>query len=174
MKTKLFSKKTNLLIVLYKTYLKNNLLILLIAFSLTNTTQANNSIITNYNFDTENDEWVLLKETSGVKVYYKISNCEDQNNLVNPLDFDPNTMVHHQTFQLKFINENLSIKSISFSKITTNDGYDEMETISIIPGTTILDSCESAAKLILTKELGDKYPISITDYLLDFKLTTNN
>ena len=83
--------------------------------------------------------WTLLKEVSGITVYYKIINCEEQNNFIDPTTLDPNSMNHHEIFQLKFVNENSSSKSISFSKITMI-GDSEMKTISISLGTTILES----------------------------------
>jgi hypothetical protein len=126
------------------------------------------------NFNKPFNEWVLLKEVSGIKVYYKISKCESQNDVSDPLKMVEAHLNSHETFGLKFVNENATSTSISFSKITTTDGTDEMQTISISSGITIIDSCESTAKLILTRKADDKYPTSITAYLQEFKLTINN
>ena len=126
------------------------------------------------NFNKPFDEWVLLKEVSGIKVYYKISKCESQNDVSDPLKMTEDLPDTHETFNLKFVNENATSRSISFSKTTTTDGSDEIQTISISSGTTIIDSCESTAKLILTRKVGDKYPSSVSGFLQNFKLTINN
>jgi len=153
--------------------LKKHFLTLIIASCFVYTAQANPDLVNNQNFDKTSDEWVLLKEVSGIKVYYKINKCESTSNLTDPLKMTEAHLNSHETFGLKFVNENTTSTSISFSKITTTDGTDEMQTISISSGTTIIDSCESTAKLILTRKAGDKYPTSITAYLQEFKLTTN-
>ena len=154
--------------------LKKHFLAFIIICSLVSKVQANNLSTDYKNLDKPFDEWVLLKEVSGIKVYYKINKCESTSNLTDPLKMTEAHLNSHETFGLKFVNENTTSTSISFSKITTTDGTDEMQTISISSGTTIIDSCESTAKLILTRKAGDKYPTSITAYLQEFKLTTNN
>lgn len=144
---------------------------LMLLFSL----QANSYTVNNQNSNTSDDEWTLLKKVSDISVYYKISECETQINVTDPSNFDPaHALDNHQLFQLKFVNDNTTSKSINFSKITTTDGSDEMQTISINTGTTIIESCETTAKLILTKTAGDNYPISVNEYLEEFKFTINN
>lgn len=167
-------KKSQILNKLFKLCFKKHLLTLIIASCLVYTAQANNDSANNQNFEKSYNEWTLLKEVSGIKVYYKISKCESTSNLTDPLKMTEAHLNSHETFGLKFVNENSTSTSVSFSKVTTTDGTDEMQTISISSGTTIIDSCESTAKLILTRKDGDKYPTSITKYLQEFKLTTNN
>lgn len=116
--------------------------------------------------------WTLLKEESGVKVYYQITEC-DSKEVIDPLEWvdgDPT----HQTFQLKLVNENGGDKSITFSKLTKTDDSDELETITIPSGTTLLETCEAAPKMKLTKEDGDLLPIAVTDFLTAFILTIND
>ena len=161
-------------IMLFKTCFNKHLLFLIIVCSLTNNTQATNYSTNNENFEKPYIEWTLLKEVSGITVYYKISKCESQTNIVDPLNFDPSTLDNHETFALKFVNNNATSKSINFSKVTTTDGSDEMQTITINIGTTIIESCEATAKLILTQNSSDTYPVSVTAFLDEFKLTTNN
>jgi len=161
--------------VLLKMCLKKQILTLLILCSLVTTSvQANDSFTKNDKTKKQDNEWTLLKEVSGIKVYYKISKCESQDLITNPTNFDPLLIDNHETFALKFVNENSTSKTISFSKITRTDGSDEMQAISLRSGATVLESCESAAKLILSKKSGDNYPISVTEFLQEFKLTINN
>jgi hypothetical protein len=151
--------------------LKKHFLLLIITCCFVNITQASTSIKT---LDTPFEEWTLLKEISGIQVYYQISNCDKQKNTLDLTNLDEITNDNHQTFKLKFINTTSESKSISFSKTTTINDSDEIETITINPGTTLIESCENTAKLILTQNSGDKYPVSVSDYINSFKLTTNN
>ncbi len=175
MRIKLLSlKKTQLFPLLHKKTFKKHLFTFIITSCLISTAQADNKLATMNSFDETVKEWVLLKNVSGIKVYYKISKCESQNNLIDPIKMAENHLNSHETFGLKFVNENSTSKSISFSKSATTNDTDEMRTISISSGTTIIDSCESSAKLILTRKTGDKYPTSVSEYLQKFKLTVNN
>ena len=117
------------------------------------------------------DAWTLLKEEAGVKVYYQIAEC-DSEDLIDPLEWadgDPT----HQTFQLKLVNENSSDKSITFSKLTKTDDSDELETITIHSGITLLETCEAAPKMKLTKMEGDHLPTAVTEFLTSFVFTIN-
>jgi hypothetical protein len=153
---------------------KKHFLAFIIICSLVSKVQANNLSTDYKSLDKPFDEWVLLKEVSGITVYYKIIKCESQDLINNPTSIDPSSIDNHETFALKFVNDNSTSKSISFSKITKTNGSDEMEAISLSPGTTIIESCETTAKLMLTQNTDDGYPISFNDYLNEFKLTTNN
>lgn len=118
------------------------------------------------------DDWTLLKEENGVKVYYKVAAC-DSDAVIDPLDWangDPT----HETFQLKLVNENSEDKSVTFSKVTKTDDSDELETITISSGTTLLETCTAAPKMMLTKLEGDQLPIAMTDFLAAFTFTINN
>lgn len=117
----------------------------------------------------QNDSWTLLKEESGVKVYYKVAAC-DSDAVIDPLEWvngDPT----HETFQLKLVNENNEDKSVTFSKVTKTDDSDEFEIITISSGTTLLESCKASPKLRLTKTEGDHFPVAMTDFLIDFQIT---
>lgn len=118
------------------------------------------------------DDWTLFRELDGVQVFYHISDCDNQESL-DPLDMG-NAIPAGHTFQLKFVNSNPSSRSVSFSKITKTDGSDEMESISISSGITLLDSCDDSPKMILTQQSGDNYPVAVTDFLEAFKITIND
>ena len=115
------------------------------------------------------DSWTLLKEESNVQVYYMTVACGSME------DLDPLNIAavddSHETFKLKFINNNASSVPVTFSKITKVDDSDEINLITVPPGTTLLETCEAAPKLILTKQQGDQYPIAVSDFLNDFKIT---
>lgn len=117
-------------------------------------------------------DWILLKEESGVKVYYHITACDSEQST------DPLEMLEgdsdHETFRLKIVNDNGESKSITFSKVTKTDDSDELETITISSGTTLLETCEAAPKMILTQAESDQYPISVTDFVAAFQITIND
>lgn len=129
-------------------------------------------ILVSFQSYAQNDSWTLLKEESGVKVYYKVAAC-DSDAVIDPLEWvngDP----AHETFQLKFVNDNNADKSVTFSKVTKTDDSDELETITIPVGNTLLESCTAAPKMMLTKMTGDHLPVSVIDYLSAFTLTVND
>lgn len=115
------------------------------------------------------DTWTLLKEESNVQVFYQAVQCVTAQNL-DPLDIEA-VDDRHDSFKLKIVNNSASNTSVTFSKITKTDDSDELKTITVPSGTTLLESCEVAPKLILTKQDGDQYPIAVTDFLNAFILT---
>ncbi len=120
----------------------------------------------------QDDTWTLLKEENGVKVYYQITPCDSEQS------DDPLEMLEgdsdHETFRLRIVNDNGESKSITFSKVTKTDDSDELETITISSGTTLLETCEAAPKMILTQTESDQYPISVTDFVAAFQITIND
>lgn len=120
----------------------------------------------------QDQNWTLLKEENGVKVYYQIAEC-DSEEIIDPLQW-ANGDPAHETFQLKFVNDNNADKSVTFSKVTKTDDSDELETITIPAGNTLLESCAAAPKMMLTKMTGDHLPVSVIDYLSAFTLTVND
>lgn len=118
------------------------------------------------------EDWVLFKELSGVQVFYHISDCDSQET-PDPFDLEDASPDGH-SFQLKFVNSNSSSKSVSYSRVTKTDGSDEMETLSISSGITLVESCDDSPKMILTQQSGDGYPIAMTDFLEAFKITIND
>lgn len=115
------------------------------------------------------DNWTLLKEESNVQVFYQSVVCVSAQDL-DPLDTEA-VDDSHDSFKLKIVNNNASSTSVTFSKITKTDDSDELKTITVPSGTTLLESCEAAPKLFLTKQEGDQYPIAFTDFLDAFILT---
>ena len=115
------------------------------------------------------DNWTLLKEESNVQVFYQSVVCVSAQDL-DPLDTEA-ADDSHDSFQLKIVNNNASSTSVTFSKITKMDDSDELNTIMVPSGTTLLETCGVAPKLILTKQEGDQYPIAFTDFLNEFILT---
>ena len=120
------------------------------------------------------DSWTLLKEESNVQVYYLTSTCGSMAD-IDPLDVGT-TPDDYEIFKLKINNNNAAsiTTTLTFSEITKIDDSDETRTISIPSGTTILESCEEAPKLILSKQDGDQFPIAFTDYLNDFIINIQN
>lgn len=163
-----------ILIKLFKSCFNKHLFYLIFICCFAYSVQATNYSNNHQDYEKTDTPWILLKEVSGITVYYKIIKCESQDIINNPTSFDPSSIDNHETFALKFVNSNSTSKSISFSKITMIDDNSKMRTISINTGTTILESCETSAKLMLTQNPNDGYPISFNDYLNEFKLTTNN
>lgn len=120
----------------------------------------------------QDDPWTLLKEENGVKVYYQVSAC-DSDASADPLDMLEGDL-GSEAFQLKIINDNPGSKSITYPKITKLDDSDELETISVASGTTLLETCETAPKIILTQAEGDQYPTSITEFVAAFQIIIND
>jgi hypothetical protein len=120
------------------------------------------------------DNWTLLKEESGIQVYYQPVDCATQFDVVDPLDLMAAAENRHELLKLKVINSNTSSKSITFSKVTKTDDSDELITVSVSTGTTLFETCEASPKMSLTKQNGDKYPVSFTDFLNEFTLTIEN
>tara|TARA_R110001592_G_scaffold76723_6_gene231377 strand:+ start:1072 stop:1572 length:501 start_codon:yes stop_codon:yes gene_type:complete len=121
----------------------------------------------------QDETWKLLKEESGIKVYYQIVKCDTPPDVSDPLNIDVSS-IGHQTFQLKLVNDNVGDKSITFSKVTKTNDSDELQSITIGSGTTLLETCEASPKLILTKIEGDNFPIAVTDFLTAFTFTIND
>ncbi|SHI28844.1 hypothetical protein [Algibacter luteus] len=119
------------------------------------------------------DSWTLLKEESNIQIFYELIPCESGQN-IDPIEFAEQGDLRHETFKLKIINNNASSKSITFSKVTTTNNSDELETISVVSGTTLLQTCESAPKMMLTKQYQDQYPIAVTDFLNEFIINIEN
>lgn len=119
------------------------------------------------------DSWTLLKEEASVQVYYQPVDCATQFD-VEPLDLITAMENRHETFKLKVINSNTSSKSITFSKVTKTDTSDELITVSVNTGTTLFETCEASPKISLTKQNGDKYPVSFADFINEFILTIEN
>ena len=117
--------------------------------------------------------WTLLKEEANVQVFYELIPCENGQNM-DPIEFSEQGDLRHETFKLKIINNNASSKSITFSKVTTTDDSDELEIISVVSGTTLLQTCETAPKMMLTKQYQDEYPIAVTDFLNEFIINIEN
>ena len=111
------------------------------------------------------DNWTLLKEESNVQVFYQSVECASAIDL-DPLAIDDK----HDSFKLKIVNNNASSTSVTFSKITKLDDSDELNTITVPSGTTLLETCGVAPKLILTKQEGDQYPVAVKDFLDAFIL----
>lgn len=118
----------------------------------------------------DSNEWVLLKDTVGVKVYYKIDACKKT---VTPDPLNVEQLSTEQSFQLKFVNQDAAGKSITLSEITRTEGKSELKTLRITSGTTLL-SCDESPKIILTKAQHDSFPSSVVDFLKNFKLIINN
>lgn len=116
-------------------------------------------------------DWTLLKEESGVKVYYQIAQCDGQES-DDPLDMLEGNS-REDILKLKFVNGASSVKSVTYAKVTKNDEVDELETIEIVVGTTIVETCEASPKIILTQQAGDNYPIAVNDFLEEFTITIN-
>lgn len=118
-------------------------------------------------------EWTQLSENKGITVYYQIAAGSSEPVLIDPMNLQiPET--GHETFRLKIVNANENAKSVTFSKKTKTDGNNELTTLEVNPGTTVLESYEEAPKLILTKIAGDQYPVSISDFLTAFVFTIND
>ncbi len=119
------------------------------------------------------DSWSLLKEEGGVSVFYQLIPCESDQN-IDPVELVNLEDLRHETFKLKIINNNTTSKNITFSKVTKTDDSDELQTISVVTGTTLLETCETAPKIMLTKQHEDKYPIAVTDFLNEFIINIEN
>jgi hypothetical protein len=119
------------------------------------------------------DSWTLIKDESGVKIYYQIEKCESQKD-IDPIDMMTSEDLSHDTFKLKVINNNVSSRSITFSKVTKMDNSDEMTSIIATNGTTLLETCSSAPKMMLTKQESDQFPISVNDFINAFIITIEN
>lgn len=120
------------------------------------------------------DNWTLLKEEAGVQVYYQPVDCATQFDVVDPLDLMAAVENRHELLKLKVINSNSTSKSITFSKVTKTDDSDELLTVSVSTGTTLFETCEASPKISLTKQNGDKYPVSFADFMNEFILTIEN
>ncbi len=116
--------------------------------------------------------WTLLKEERGVKVYYQIAEC-DEERTQDPTDLY-SMSASYDLFQLKIVNENAGEKSVTFSKDIKTDNSNQLETLTVSVGTTTIESCDSAPKIILTSREGDNRPIAVTDFLEAFVFTVNN
>lgn len=116
------------------------------------------------------DDWTLLKEENGVKVYYQIADCNSSVS-DDPLDLINSTI--YQILKLKLVNESSDSKSVTFSKVTKADDGDEFETTEIVVGTTLIEDCETSPKITLTQTPNDNYPISVEEFLKAFSITIN-
>ena len=118
------------------------------------------------------NSWTLLKEESGVQVYYQIAECSSSAD-VDPLEWangDPT----YDLFQLKIVNSNGSDKDVSYSHITKADGSHETRSVTASPGETLLEGCDNAPHLKLTSAENDNYPVAFTDFLEAFSLSIND
>jgi hypothetical protein len=119
----------------------------------------------------QNDSWILLKEESGVKIYYQITQCDSQET-VDPLELLEGNS-REDILKLKFVNGGSSVQSVTYAKVTKNAEVDELETIELGVGTTIVATCETLPKIILTQQADDNYPITVNDFLEVFTITIN-
>ncbi|WP_286748137.1 hypothetical protein [Roseivirga sp. UBA1976] len=119
----------------------------------------------------QEDNWTLLKESDGVKVFYQPEACQSQS-VPDPLQA-ATIGFGHQTLKLKFVNSNSSNRSVTFSKVTKNSS-NELHSLNLAPGTTLLDKCDEAPRIILNQQKDDDYPVAFSDYIKAFELTINN
>lgn len=117
-------------------------------------------------------DWTLLKEEQGVKVFYKIATCQEQQ-APDPTNLETLDS-GYDSFHLKIVNENDSQRVVTFSKETKTNGSNQLETLTVSAGTTKLETCEKAPKLILTQKEGDNWPIAVADFLEAFVFTIND
>ncbi len=116
----------------------------------------------------QDESWTLLKEESGVKVYYQIAPCDEAVDAVAPVG-DPTQ--NHQHLKLKIENSNSSNIGVEWDqeiKTTDNEGLID---ITVDSGQTVIEECSMAPHVRLTVTSSDNYPTSFKEFLELVRIT---
>lgn len=113
------------------------------------------------------EDWKLLKEASGVAVYYLVAECDAE----GPSDGMLAESTTRQVIQLKIDNQRGEALTIAYPLTVKQSGNEDMKESSIATGTTVLSDCSQLPEISLTHESGDGLPISVSEYFQLFDVT---
>ncbi len=113
------------------------------------------------------EDWKLLKEASGVAVYYLVTECE----VDAPSDEMLAESTTRQVIQLKVDNQSGKALTIAYPLTVKQSGNEDIKESAIAAGITVLNDCSQLPEINLTHQSGDGLPISVSEYFQLFDVT---